>query len=94
MLNVFTNLKRVTKSHIPTANAPIRIDVHVRQHVIANESNTRQKRGRPIGFKDKNLQKKNGANIQDDQNEKIKVLEETQALEETLNIIDKFTEEI
>ena len=37
--NAFTNLKRVTKFHIPTANAPIRIDVPVGQHVIANESN-------------------------------------------------------
>ena len=50
----FTNTKRVTKSHIPVANAPIRIDILVGESNIANESQTRLKRGRPVGSKDKN----------------------------------------
>ncbi|WRX33960.1 Reverse transcriptase [Theobroma cacao] len=44
--DAFTNLQRVTKSHIPAANALIRIDVG--QSVVVNESKTCQKRGRPI----------------------------------------------
>jgi len=50
----FIDTKRVTKSHIPAANAPIRIDIPVGQSNIANESQTRLKRGRPVGSKDKN----------------------------------------
>ena len=45
--------KRITKSYIPAKNVPIRIDVQVGQ--IDTEANTRQKRGRPVGSKDKNL---------------------------------------
>ena len=52
--NVFTDPKRVTKSYVSTANAPIRINVSVGQSNIANESQVRLKRGRPIGSKDKN----------------------------------------
>jgi len=52
--DAFTNTKRITKSHIPAANAPIRIDIPVGQSNIANESQTRLKRGRPVGSKDKN----------------------------------------
>ena len=44
---------RVTKSHIPAANTPIRIDIPVGQSNIANESQTRLKRGRPVNSKDK-----------------------------------------
>ena len=64
MPNAFIDLKIVTKSHIPAANASIIIDVPV-GHVITNESNARQKCGRPIDSKDKNPWKKKGANIQD-----------------------------
>ena len=46
--------KRVTKSHIPAANAPIRIDIPVGQSNIPNESQTRLKRGRLVGSNDKN----------------------------------------
>ena len=52
----FTDIKRVTKSHIHAANAPIRIDIPVGQSNIANESQTRVKRGRPVSSKDKNPQ--------------------------------------
>ncbi|KAJ9556107.1 LOW QUALITY PROTEIN: hypothetical protein OSB04_010721 [Centaurea solstitialis] len=44
--DTFTDLKKVTKSHVPAANAPIKIN----------------KRGRPLDSKDKNPRKKKGAN--------------------------------
>ena len=58
--DVFTDIKKVTKSHVPTMNAPAHIDVPKGQleNVIANESKTRLKRGRPIGSKDLILRKK------------------------------------
>ncbi|KAL1148544.1 hypothetical protein V6Z11_A10G132800 [Gossypium hirsutum] len=61
----FTDLKRITKSHIPAENAPIRIDIPLRQIVSAKESNPCLKRGRPIGSKDKNPRKRKGSIIQD-----------------------------
>ena len=78
LLDAFTDLKRITKSQIPTENAPIRIDVLIRQPSIANETKPRLKRGRPIGSKDKNPRKKKGANNQDGQVEEADVLGETQ----------------
>ena len=36
-------------SHILVANAPIIIDIPIGQSNIANESQTRLKRGRPVG---------------------------------------------
>ena len=48
--NAFIDTKKVTKSHIPTANAPARINVPKGQ--LANESKICLKRGRPIGSKD------------------------------------------
>ena len=64
--NAFTDAKKVTKSHVPAANAPIKIDVPVGQS-IANESKARLKRGRPIGSRDKNPRKRKGANNTDGQ---------------------------
>ncbi|XP_049390283.1 uncharacterized protein LOC125854750 [Solanum stenotomum] len=58
----FTNLPRVTKSYIPTANAPVQVDVPVGQIIKANESKPRLKRGRPIGSKDKNPRKRKRTN--------------------------------
>ena len=52
--NAFTDPKGVTKSYIPAANAPIKIDIPVGKSIIANESQPRLKRGRPVGSKDKN----------------------------------------
>ena len=45
MSDVFTNLKRITNSHIPAENVPIRIDVPKgpSTSVIANESKTTPK---------------------------------------------------
>ena len=60
MPNAFTDLKRITKSHIPAVNVPIRIDVPKgpSTSVIASESQIRLKHGRPLGSKDKNPRKK------------------------------------
>ncbi|KAJ9551943.1 hypothetical protein OSB04_015988 [Centaurea solstitialis] len=63
--DTFTDPKRVTKSHVPAANAPIKIDVPEGQNYTSNESRARLKRGRPLGSKDKNPRKKKGANNQD-----------------------------
>ena len=60
MPDAFTDLKRITKSHIPAENVPIRIDVPKgpSTSVIANESKAHLKRGRPLGSKDQNPRKK------------------------------------
>ena len=52
--NAFTNTKKVTKSHIPAANAPARIEIPIGfpEASITSESTTRRKRGRPLGSKD------------------------------------------
>lgn len=63
--DAFTDLKRVTKSHIPAVNAPIKLDVPKGDNLVANESNARLKRGRPIGSKDKNPRKRKGAKDDD-----------------------------
>ena len=59
MQDTFTDLKRITKSHIPTENVPIRIDVPKgpSTSVIANASKARLKCGRPLGSKDQNPRK-------------------------------------
>ena len=46
----FIDTKKVTKSHILTANTLARIDVHVGQ--LTNESKIRLKCGKPVGSKD------------------------------------------
>ena len=52
----------MTKSHVPTVNAPVRIDVQEGHNQVTTESRQRLKRGRPIGSKDKNPRKqKKGA---------------------------------
>ena len=61
--DAFTDLKRVTKSHIPAINAPAHIDVPIGQSI--NEITTHLKRGRPISSKDKNPRKRKGATNQD-----------------------------
>ena len=54
LLDVFIDIKKVTKSHVPAVNAPTHIDVPEGQleNVVANESKTHLKRGRPINSKD------------------------------------------
>ena len=54
MPDAFTDLKRVTKSYIPTANAPEKINVQEGQPSTTNESKATIKRGRPLDSKDKN----------------------------------------
>ena len=48
--DAFIDTKKVTKSHIMSANTPVRIDVLMGQ--LTNESKIRLKRGRPVGLKD------------------------------------------
>ncbi|KAL9674157.1 hypothetical protein QQ045_030427 [Rhodiola kirilowii] len=64
--DAFTNVKTVTKSHIPAINAPCKINLTDEDigSKLASESKTRQKRGRPIGSKDKNPRKRK---VQDNQ---------------------------
>ncbi|KAJ9535920.1 hypothetical protein OSB04_un000919 [Centaurea solstitialis] len=83
--DTFTDPKRVTKSHVPAANAPIKIDVPEGQNNMSNESRARLKRGRPLGSKDKNPRKKKGAN---NQNGHIEVNETPrESPEETLDML-------
>ena len=53
--DAFADTKMVTKSHIPAANTPARIEIPQNSGtaVDTRESGTRLKRGRPIGSKDK-----------------------------------------
>ena len=69
--DAFTDPKRVTVSHIPAVNAPVRMNVQEGQNQPANESKTRLKRGRPIGSKDKNPRKRKGAEIGNNETEVI-----------------------
>ncbi|KAD5960320.1 hypothetical protein E3N88_11792 [Mikania micrantha] len=61
--DAFTDTNKVTKSHIPAANAPAHIEIPNNQMNInmAHESQKRLKRGRPFGSKDKNPRKRKGS---------------------------------
>lgn len=48
MPDAFNETARITKSHIPAANAPARIDVPVEQ-IKMDQGGPRLKRGRPMG---------------------------------------------
>ena len=89
--DAFTDINRVTKSHIPAENAPSKIEVPEGQIIKANASGPRIKRGRPLGSKDKNPRKRKGAKSEDIQIEKIKSLEKTP--EETRDTIVETPEE-
>ena len=54
--DVFTDTKKVTKSHVPATNTPARIDVPKGQ--LENESQKHLKRGRPFSSKDTTHQKR------------------------------------
>ena len=73
--DAFIDTKKVTKSHIPTANTPTRIDVPVGQ--LTNESKIRLKRGRPVGSKDVTPRKR-------------RTQEKLGTLEKTIKMIDQF----
>ena len=61
MPDAFTDLKRITKSHIPAENVSIRIDVPAGPSISmrASEPKARLNRSRPMGSKDRNPRKKN-----------------------------------
>ena len=69
----FTDIKKVTKSYIPAANAPARIEIPEikSENKDTHESKTRQKRGRPSGSKDKNPRKRKGVDNYIDSEENI-----------------------
>ena len=73
LLDAFTNIKKVTKSHVPVVNTPTHINVPKGQlkNVIASKSKTGLKHGRPIGSKDSILRKRKGTTY-----EKLGTLEE------------------
>ena len=52
----FTDAKKVTKSHIPTENAPACLEVPeaTPNQLVASEFQIRRKYGRPLGSKDTN----------------------------------------
>ena len=56
MTDAFTDLKIITKSHIPTENVSIQINVPIgpSTSVIYNGSKARLKLGRQLGSKDQN----------------------------------------
>ncbi|KAL0533448.1 hypothetical protein IC582_030288 [Cucumis melo] len=66
MPDAFTDTKKMTKSYIPAANAPSRIEIPTQKVDTINESTLRQKRGRPMGSKDKNPRKRKVTNSQND----------------------------
>ena len=57
------------KSHIPTANVPERVVVPTNDEKPV-ELETHQKRGHPIGAKDKNPQKRKAASLRESPEEK------------------------
>uniref|UniRef100_A0A2N9I5S5 Reverse transcriptase Ty1/copia-type domain-containing protein n=1 Tax=Fagus sylvatica TaxID=28930 RepID=A0A2N9I5S5_FAGSY len=82
--DVFTDSKKIVKSHIPAANNPARIEVPEGQliNIAANESKTRLKRGRPVGAKDKIPRKRK---IQEKQ---VAAPEEAIPMKQATNIIN------
>ena len=65
--DVFVDTKKVTKSHIPAANVPARVDITEGQKAF--ESKTRSKCGRPIGSKDITPRKRRTNGKQNDHEE-------------------------
>ena len=61
----FADPNRVTKSYIPAANAPIRLDVRDGHNQAATTSKPQLKRGRPVGSKDKEVRKRKSAKKSD-----------------------------
>lgn len=59
MSNIFIDLKTITKSHTPHANAPIQFDFLIKQFINQiNDFMIHQKCDRHIDSKDKNSHKK------------------------------------
>ena len=75
MPDSLTNLKKVTKSHVPDINVPARIEIS-NLNDVASTSNAHLKHGRPMGSKDKNPWKRKGI-------EKVNLIESD--LEKTLD---------
>ncbi|XP_062100999.1 uncharacterized protein LOC133806921 [Humulus lupulus] len=83
--DAFTDPKKITKSHIPTENAPARIEVPEGQ--FANETKACLKCGRPVRSKDSNHRKRKGANNQDGPNEEANNFKEDVDINKSLEEI-------
>ena len=82
--DVFTDSKKIVKSHIPAANNPARIEVPEGQliNIVTNESKIRLKHGRPVGAKDKIPQKRKT------QEKQVAAPEEAIPMKQATNIIN------
>ncbi|AES72275.2 hypothetical protein MTR_3g087960 [Medicago truncatula] len=78
--NAFSDPKSLTKSYMPTANAPIKMDVTIGQSHISNKSQPRLKRGRSVGSKDKNPRTRKGAKKKDGTSEDVETLKESSGI--------------
>jgi len=74
--DAFTDLRKITKSHIPAVNTPAKVDVP-EGLLVVNEFKTRVKCGRLIGSKDKNPRKRKEACDQDGTIKEFSILDET-----------------
>jgi hypothetical protein len=73
--DAFNDSKKVTKTNVPAANAPIKVDVPVGQ---TNEIIARMKRGRLVGSKEKkNPRKRKGAKNENGQVEDMIISDKT-----------------
>ncbi|KAG7583422.1 hypothetical protein ISN44_As08g029370 [Arabidopsis suecica] len=77
--DAFADTKTVTKSYIPAANVPARIEIPQERGGAddTRESKTRLKRGRPVGAKDKNPRKRKEVEKHDIPKIAESILEET-----------------
>ncbi|KAG7584130.1 Reverse transcriptase RNA-dependent DNA polymerase [Arabidopsis suecica] len=77
--DAFADTKTVTKSYIPAANVPARIEIPQESGRAddTRESKTRLKRGRPVGAKDKNPRKRKEVEKHDIPKIAESILEET-----------------
>ena len=82
--DVFTDSKKIVKSHILTANNPARIEVPKGQliNIAANEFKTRLKSGRPVGAKNKIFRKRKT------QEKQVTAPEEAIPMKQATNIIN------
>ena len=83
----------MTKSYIPAENIPVKIDVPIRQSVIANKFKVHQKRGRPVSAKDsisrkRNVQEKNQIKMLKEMIKKIDQLNKNIVVPEELQVFE------
>ena len=82
--DAFNDSSRVTKSHIPAENVPIKLDIPEKQSAVAitNDFLIRLKRERPFGSKDKNPRKKRGVDDKDIQADALNIISDKNNIDE------------